>query len=378
VISSSLTRRSWLDGDPENNGGSGGGYNSAPTFSALQAAGQARPPGPLPTPTVGAAPVPTAQNGGGILRAPTTVAPEPGIPASGIEIDGGPRPPLAGALPTIPGPTDIGGMTPSGVPPIITSAPPLPGGPSASGAPTGESDFEKQLRERYQSSPTAPQFTGPMAQTAADFTPANPFGPTSAAGGAAPAAGTPATSGAPPQLNSSILQSVLGMLQNPSGFTSDAATSTYNRLGGAIDDQFNVDNQKIDEEMARRGIPVSTIAGGRLFDSNVARKSAKEDLAGQILTNQASTIGSDQARAVAAAQGVSTDDFNKALETFNANQGANAQTFGQTEQKLQDYLGFGQQSFNNQLAGQNANNSQQQQLLALLMQMFGSTGGGVA
>lgn len=344
-------KKNWIEGDPENNAGTGGApYTAAPTFAALQAAGAARPPAPTAMSASGSIPAssiprsspdPSVQNGGAAV-----------VPAYA-----GPRAPTTGSDT---GPTTLPyTQSPAGVP----TGTPTPASGTTTAAPgsiPGESNFEKQLRERYQSRNTAPQFTGPNGQTAATFMPgANPFAPTPAASGNG--------------LNPSILKNVQDLLQNPSGYSTDAATSTYNRLGGAIDDQFNVSNQKINEEMARRGLPVSTLAGGRLFDSNVARKSAKEQLAGGILTDQAYTQGADRRGAIASAGGLSAEEFNQALSEFTANQGANAQTFGQTETKLNDYLGFGQQGFSNQLATQNQNNAQQQQMIDMLMRMFGGT-----
>lgn len=397
----------WLEGDAVNNGGYGG---TRPTFAQMQQAGIPRPPAPAysaatkaATPAAStAAPVSQAAYSPHIIT--TTEADRPtGDPAL---LD----PHL---ITTHNGGTDgVGGDSGRGTP-----------DPNA-----GESPFEKSLRERYQSNPNAPQFAaGAHAQTAATFVPgANPFTPADTYQPGQFSGKSDTTK----QLDPAILKSVMDLLQNPSGYTTDAATSTFNRLGGSIDDQYNLSNQGINEDMARRGLSVSTIGAGRLADSNVARKSAKEDLAGRILTDQASTLGADRARAIATASGMSDDEFNRLLSEyqqntaagqqgfankvtatgvneglatdkfnadqtgrafnasedqrlfnsdlsrFNTNQAANAQQFGQTEQTLKDYLGFGQQGFDNSLATQQANNQQNQQLIALLTQLFGGTGGG--
>ncbi len=49
-------------------------------------------------------------------------------------------------------------------------------------------------------------------------------------------------------------------------------------LGGQIDDQFNLEEQRLREDMARRGLADSTVYGGRMQDLNVSRRSAKSDL----------------------------------------------------------------------------------------------------
>jgi hypothetical protein len=400
VRTSRSSSQDWLEGDSVNNGGYGG---AAPTFSELQQAGRPRPPAATSTDRLVPYDLSPANQG---KTVPT------GPPADAM---GGTTLPY--------------GSSPAG-PPVETPAPASDAGGGSVPTPNGESDFEKALRERYQSSPNAPQFVaGARAQTASQFVPgANPFTPSDVYK-PGQFSGSSATSQV---LSPAILKAVMDQLANPSGYTTDVAKSTFDRLGGAIDDQYNVDNQRIDEEMARRGIPVSTIAGGRLFDSNVARKSAKENLAGQILTDQAATIGSDRARAVASAMGLSDDDFNRilneyqtnaaagqqgfanqltagsfneglatdkfnndltagkfnadedqrgfsdALDSFNTNRASDSQGFNETEQKLKDYLGFGQQAFDNQTTTQQTNNQSQQQLLDMLMKLFGGTGGGTA
>jgi hypothetical protein len=331
-----VTTRSkdWIEGDAVNNSGLGGGFTTSPiaspTFAALQQAGQARPAyGRVKTP-------PRPPDGGAPTGVPPTDHPTdppgtqpftPKLPPGTAYTDP-PRNPFRGA------PQD------PFAPPQKT--PPLHPNGDGNGSQPGESPFERQLRERYEAGSHGPHFDGSTSSTSKELDPA-------------------------------ILKGVMDMLANPSGYTTDVATSTYNRLGGAIDDQYNTDNARIDEEMSRRGIPVSTIAGGRLFDSNVARKSAKEDLAGRILTDQASTVGADRARAVAQAMGLSDDEFNRALSSYTTNRASDSQDFSEQEQRLKDYEGAGQQSFENQQSTQQTNNQQQQQMLEMLMRMFGGT-----
>lgn len=86
-----------------------------------------------------------------------------------------------------------------------------------------------------------------------------------------------------PQLQQALSQ----MLANPNAYRSQDTLTAYDQLGQRIDDQFNQQVTGINEEMARRGIYDSSIAGGRLYDSSVARKDAKTQLAESLGRSQA-------------------------------------------------------------------------------------------
>lgn len=150
-----------------------------------------------------------------------------------------------------------------------------------------------------------------------------------------------------------IQQQLMSLLQKPSAYDSDQAKATFERLRQGLDEGYGVDQQKLREEMARRGLGDSTVYGGRLGDLSVQHGRDLSNLAGQITEDQAKTSATDRSNAIATALG------------FTNSQNAN------TQQSLQNLLGYGQQSFQNQLATQNANNSQQQQAINMLLQLFG-------
>jgi hypothetical protein len=300
---------------------------AATTFAQMQQNGQPRPPAP-------AAPASTAQ----VPAAQAVPRPTPAAPVQGVVT-----------------------ANPGGVPI-----------PTPMAAPTTDSTFEQSLKDRYTSAQSA---------TAPVFNPsANPFTPTAPT--FAPSAGTNQVTGA-------TQQAVLNLLGQPDPYSSDVAKTTYNNLSGAIDDQYNVEDQQIQEEMARRGITASSIYGGRLQDSNAMRKTAKEQLADSILTQQAETNSAARTNAIGAANTVggqsysqdastaqlrdalSRGSFADALSAFQANQAAQNQSFTQGEQAYQDYAGFGQQGFNNQLATTQVNNQETAQYQALLASLLG-------
>lgn len=187
-------------------------------------------------------------------------------------------------------------------------------------------------------------------------------------------------------------QAVSSFLQNPNSFSTPAVKQSYDYLSQNIDDQFKQAQTQLGEQMAQRGLSDSSIAGGRLSDLNVAKKSASEQLASQLLTEQAQTGSQAQASAIAAGLGYGGQQFNQALQGNQANLDVNAQNFGQNlaqaafsgdqnAMAVMQNLNIGgfnnaaaQQGFSNNLAGYGANLAgnqqnfgQQQQLLSNML-----------
>jgi hypothetical protein len=294
--------------------------------------------------------------------------------------------------------------------PAATAAPPNPAGPPPGG------NTEGQLRAAWQNASGPPPFTGgPTVQQAPPAAPsydqaragfqelagrqgpgefrhqgqygaaptfvpgANPFqmpqgGPTQA-----PAAQARGQFSAPQHapIDQALVRQLFAGLENPSAYNADVVQQTFGRLAGSIDDDYALARKRTDEEMARRGIYDSTIAGGRLHDLNIGQRSARTELAGQLLTDQARTYGADRATAIAAAMGYGGQQFEHALAGFGANQAAGQQAFGQQAASAQladqfrtshlgDQLavggfnqGLAQQKFGNEMASSQFNAGEQ-------------------
>lgn len=136
---------------------------------------------------------------------------------------------------------------------------------------------------------------------------------------------SPGQSAVTPQLQQMILRS----LQNPSAYGADAVQQSFNRLSGQIDDDFRQQETSLEEDMARRGLADSSIRGGRLQDLNVAKRSARTELADRLVERQAETQSADTARAIAQAMGFDSQGFNQGLAGYQANLAGNAQNFQQ-------------------------------------------------
>lgn len=176
--------------------------------------------------------------------------------------------------------------------------------------------------------------------------------------------GQPGTIGGNGPLGGHVVGSLLDSLANPSAYNSDQAKATFDRLNQGLSEGFDVERQKIREEMARRGLGDSTIYGGRLGDVAIQQARAQSDLAGQIAQDQAKSYASDRANAIAQALGYNQSQQGQNLANFQANQGA-------YRNALQDLLGYGQQSFNNQVTTQQLNNDQSAQQVQFLLSLMG-------
>lgn len=203
-----------------------------------------------------------------------------------------------------------------------------------------QSPFGQSLLQRYQN------YQGPggfqsqtQKQGAPAFTPgANPFQssfqPSSVNASYSPvqAPGMRETGGFQanqPGYTPQLEQMISQMLGSPSAYGSDAVQSSFNRLSGQIDDDFTQQTRSLEENMAQRGLSDSSIRGGKMQDLNVAKRSARTELADRLVERQAETQSADTSRAIAQAMGYGSQSFNQGLGTFNANQGANSQNFQQ-------------------------------------------------
>lgn len=155
-------------------------------------------------------------------------------------------------------------------------------------------------------------------------------------------------------LGNGIYGQIMSSLANPSAYGADEAQKTFDRLNSRLSEGYDVERQKIKEEMARRGLSDSTIYGGRLGDVAIQQGRAQSDLAEQIAEQQALRAQQDRASAIQQAlgyQGLLND---------------------QGQQDFQNLFNFGQQSFNNQLASAGLNNQLQQQQVQMLLQLLGA------
>lgn len=127
--------------------------------------------------------------------------------------------------------------------------------------------------------------------------------------------GGPIVQPRPPQAQGggSIEQQLMDWFGNPSAYNAPQALETYNRLNTQLSQGYDIQRQRLGEEMARRGIDASTIHGGRLSDLGSEQARAQADLAGTIATDQARTLASDRSQALAALLGYGQQGFENQL-----------------------------------------------------------------
>lgn len=153
-------------------------------------------------------------------------------------------------------------------------------------------------------------------------------------------------------------EKILDQLKSPNAYGSEAVKSAYDWMGGNIDDQYTTANRDLEEEMARRGLSVSTIGSGRTRDLNVAKRTAKESLAQDLGQKMAESQQSATGQAIA--------------------QGIGGGTSAQQNQQswLQQLLGYGQQGFENDMATNRVNTEQDQNWQDFLLKLMGMGYGG--
>lgn len=139
-------------------------------------------------------------------------------------------------------------------------------------------------------------------------------------------------------------------LANPSAYNAPQVQQTFEMLNRQLGQGYDVERQKINEEMAKRGIYFSSIAGGRLGDLATNQANAQRDLATQLATQAAQTYGSDRANAIQSGLNVGQQGFGNQLAAYNANLTGAGQNFSQGLQAYNANMGAANQNFQNQLA----------------------------
>ena len=149
-------------------------------------------------------------------------------------------------------------------------------------------------------------------------------------------------------------QSLQGMaqqlLQNPSAYNDQAMQAQFARMSGQIDDQYKQKEVATREEMARRGLSDSSIAGGRLADLNVGKRSAQTELAAQIAEQAANRYTSDRVAAMNAALGVNAQDIQQ--NQFGQQMGLNYAQLAQSGNQFDRSLSQSGSQFDRNLAQQ--------------------------
>lgn len=119
---------------------------------------------------------------------------------------------------------------------------------------------------------------------------------------------------------SSLLQQ---MMQNPTAYDDTVIKAQRDAAMGTLDQQSRAMQSQLDEEMARRGVYASSVAGGRMGDLAANRLQAIRDLESTFLTNRADAM--DRGRQAAAGLGLQADSLNQQGSLAAARMGLDAQ-----------------------------------------------------
>lgn len=181
-------------------------------------------------------------------------------------------------------------------------------------------------------------------------------------------------------INTATGQSVQNLLNNPDPYSTAAFQSQLQQTMGSIDDDYNQRDAALKGSIASRGLDAAgTIGATDQTYQNLQRRTAQGDAANSLLQTEAQTGAANRATAINTAMGYGNNNYTQGLGTYNANAntnqqnynqaqgtyatnlGANQQNYNQQQQALNNYLGYGSQQFQNQLATEQQNNTEQQQ-----------------
>lgn len=207
-------------------------------------------------------------------------------------------------------------------------------------------------------------------------------------------------------INAATGQSVQNLLNNPDPYSTAAFQSQLQQTMGSIDDDYNQRDAALKGSIANRGLDAAgTIGATDQTYQNLQRRTAQGDAANSLLQTEAQTSAANRAQAINTAMGYGSNNYTQGLGTYQANANTNQQNFGQNvtaeqygqqaqqqgynqaqgayttnlganaqnsaqqQQALNNYLGYGQQGFNNQLSTEQQNNTEQQQQQAFQLQL---------
>lgn len=123
---------------------------------------------------------------------------------------------------------------------------------------------------------------------------------------------------------SSLLQQ---MMANPTAYDDNVIQAQRRAAMSNLDQQASASQSALDEEMARRGVYASSVAGGRMGDIASNRLRAIQDLESNFLTNRANAM--DAGRQAAASLGLQSDSLNQQGSLAAARMGLDAQMANQ-------------------------------------------------
>lgn len=156
-----------------------------------------------------------------------------------------------------------------------------------------------QMQQSGQARPAAPAQPSFMGNRDANWNapmPSSGMGRTSSmpsASGAPPASGAPAPAPQNPILQQ-LGQTLAGRGTTPSRFDTDLYKRLRDAALGDIEADFGARRQMLDEEMARRGLYSSSIAGGRMGDLEGQYARARTGMEAELLSRAAETQMQDR------------------------------------------------------------------------------------
>jgi hypothetical protein len=109
------------------------------------------------------------------------------------------------------------------------------------------------------------------------------------------------------------------MIAQPTAYDDNVIKAQRDAALSGLDQQAKASQDQVNEEMARRGVWASSVAGGRLGDIEVNRLNARKGLEADFLNNRARAMDAGSQAAAGLGMQYDQDQFGQSLGAFNAN-----------------------------------------------------------
>lgn len=197
---------------------------------------------------------------------------------------------------------------------------------------------QKPPRPRFQTAqPPAPS-SGQPQQPAPTFAQLQAQGQARPAPQTAAPAPAPAPAGSGGTVGGQLQQSVQHALAAPSRYDLPQVQQVRSALQQQLQTDFDARGKSLNDEMARRGLSESTIAGQRYSDLGSEQSHAMADIDAQLLQNFAATQAQDLSASLGAGQNYENSFNSKSLADRELDQGAHEFDL---QQALAEKLGLG-------------------------------------
>lgn len=120
-------------------------------------------------------------------------------------------------------------------------------------------------------------------------------------------------------LSDKLMEQLLSFIGDPSRYNNEIVGKQFENQRGRLQQGFDVERQRVNEDAARRGLFYSTEPTGRFGDIAGQQAKAESDLLTNLTVDQAKTHSEDMSRAISTILGFGNQQFGQQLATAQFN-----------------------------------------------------------